>query len=244
MIGATLSGGIHPSATTTDAELAAAERECVLLFLFAELETTMSASFTPALPHPVDAPTAYSWRGVEHTACFIGGAWVPAASKRTRDIVDPATGRVIARVAEGGSADVDAAVAAAAAAAATWAAADGAARGAVLRRLADLLADDAEHFATLEALDSGKPRRIALGADLASSVRVLRHHASLADARGTGGGRVIPAPASALAPGGLAYTVTSPLGVVGAITPFNFPLCGAVAKLAPALAAGASRRGC
>ena len=138
--------------------------------------------------------------------------------------------------------DVDRAVSAATAAGPAWAAMDGCERSRILQRLADLLQADADHFAILEALDSGKPLRVARGADVASSVRVLKHHASLADTRGVGRGRVIPLPSSAVPRGGLAYTVTAPVGVVGAITPFNFPLCGAVAKIAPALAAGESLR--
>lgn len=175
---------------------------------------------------------------IRYTQRFLDNAFLPALSGATFPTHDPGTGLVLAEVALCGPADVDAAVASCAAAFSegAWAQSDGRSRCALLLRLADLVERDADALAHLEALDSGKPLKMARLADVASAIRVLRHHASLADVKA--GGRVLAAPASALPVPGLALTLPFPLGVVAGILPFNFPLCGAVAKLAPAVAAG------
>ena len=187
-----------------------------------------------SFPHPLDAGFT-----ITHTGIFINNAFRPSSTGATFDTYDPATGRLLASIADASPSDVEDAVAAAATAftSGPWPLLDGPSRGALLLRLAALLERDAERVATLEALDSGKPLRMARLADVGSALRVLRHFASLADATG-GRGRVLPAPSSALQPPSLALTLSSPIGVVAGILPFNFPLCGAVAKLAPALAAG------
>lgn len=157
----------------------------------------------------------------------------------TLSVTDPATDEEIARVADCSSEDVDRAVRAADAAfrGAAWRACDGPARGALLRRLAELLERDASRFALIEALDSGKPLAVARGADVGSSIRVLRWHAAYAEAAPPAG-EVLSPPAGAAPAGALVMTQRTPLGVAAGVLPFNFPLCGAVAKLAPAIAAG------
>ncbi len=179
---------------------------------------------------------------VRYTTHFIDNVFVaPSPDSKWITTTDPCTGQEIACVPSGSDADVDAAVRAAAragAAGGAWSAMDGAARGALLLRLAALMERDADALAAIEALDTGKPLRVARGADVASAIRVLRHHASLADVAGAGGGRVLGAPLGAVPAPALALTLEAPVGVVAGIVPFNFPLCGAAAKLAPALAAG------
>ena len=178
---------------------------------------------------------------IPHTGVFIDNEFRPAEGGATFPTHDPATGALLAHIANSSALDVDAAVRAAARAFASgpWPGLDGKERCALLLRLAALVERDAEALARLEALDSGKPLKMARAADVASAVRVLRHHASMADAGGgAGGGRVLAPPSGALPPPALALTLSAPIGVVAGILPFNFPLCGAVAKLAPALAAG------
>ena len=177
---------------------------------------------------------------VAHTSLFLLNGFRPASTGATLPITDPSTDAVIAHVADASSVDVDAAVRAAHAAfhGVEWGAFDGPARARLLSRLADLLALDADVFAQLEALDCGKPLAMARLADVASSVRVLRYHAALAEAGCGRGGRVLAPPSSAVGDTALSFTSLAPIGVVAGIVGFNFPLCGVVAKLAPAIAAG------
>ena len=176
---------------------------------------------------------------IVHTGVFIDNAFRPAEGGATFPTTNPATGAVLAHVSASSASDVSAAVEAAARAFASgpWPALDGKGRCALLLRLADLVERDADELARLESLDSGKPLRMARLADVGSAIRVLRHHASLADTCSSSG-RVLSPPASSLPSPALALTLSSPIGVCAGILPFNFPLCGAVAKLAPALAAG------
>ena len=167
---------------------------------------------------------------------LIGGAWRPAADLATLAVVNPGTGETVASVACAGEADVCAAVAAAASAFAPgspWRSASARDRAAALERLASLLERDGEYVAQLEALNAGRPIAVARSVDAATAPQVLRYFAGWCDKIS---GSALPVAGAAA--GGLAFTQAEPIGVVAAILPFNFPLLSAVAKLAPALAAG------
>jgi acyl-CoA reductase-like NAD-dependent aldehyde dehydrogenase len=163
---------------------------------------------------------------------FIDGGWRDPAAGGTRDVVDPANGKVITTVAEGGAADVDAAVAAARRAfdEGPWPRMSGRERGDVLLKLAGVLQAHREELAQLESLDTGKPIFFARMVDLGDAIDQYTYYGSLASTV-QGATRSIRRP-------GFAYTSKEPLGVVGAISPFNFPLILSSSKIAPALAAG------
>ncbi|MEU2337727.1 aldehyde dehydrogenase family protein [Streptomyces sp. NPDC013172] len=163
---------------------------------------------------------------------FIGGQWREAADGARTDVTDPATGQVVTTVAEAGAADVDAAVRAAREAfdAGEWPGLSGRERGRVLHRIAELIRENAAEIAALESLDVGKPITLATAVDVTNAANDYEHFAALAH---TLGGAVRDVPLNALA-----YTRREPVGVVAAITPFNFPLILAGSKIGPALAAG------
>jgi aldehyde dehydrogenase (NAD+) len=161
----------------------------------------------------------------------IGGRAAGAISGRTFESQNPYTGRNWALVPDGGPEDVDAAVAAARAALdGDWGTMTGFARAALLRRVADLIAENAERLARLEVSDSGKLYREMIG-QVGGLGGWYHYYAGLADKLE---GRQIPAPS----PDYLVYTRREPVGVVAAITPWNSPLMLLTWKLAPALAAG------
>ena len=161
----------------------------------------------------------------------IGGKAVDALSGRIFESGNPFTGRPWARVPDGGPEDVDAAVAAARAALdGDWGAKTGFERAALLRRLADLITENAATLARLEVSDSGKLYREMIGQATGLAGWYL-YYAGLADKLE---GRQIPAPN----PNYLVYTRREPVGVVAAITPWNSPLLLMTWKVAPALAAG------
>jgi acyl-CoA reductase-like NAD-dependent aldehyde dehydrogenase len=161
----------------------------------------------------------------------IGGRAAGAISGRTFESQNPYTGRGWALVPDGGPEDVDAAVAAARAAlAGDWGTMTGFARAALLRRVADLITENAERLAGLEVSDSGKLYREMIG-QLGGLGGWYHYYAGLADKLE---GRQIPVPS----PDYLVYTRREPVGVVAAITPWNSPLMLLTWKLAPALAAG------
>jgi len=166
---------------------------------------------------------------------LINGKWVPAASGKTFPSYNPATGEILAHVAEGDKEDVDRAVAAARAAfeKGPWRNITPSERGRVIWKLADLLEKHAEEFAQLESLDNGKPITMARLVDIPTSVDQLRYYAGWATKIE---GNTIPI--SAHGAKFLAYTLREPIGVVGQIIPWNFPLIMATLKLGPALAAG------
>jgi acyl-CoA reductase-like NAD-dependent aldehyde dehydrogenase len=168
---------------------------------------------------------------LERFQMVIGGKPVDALSGRTFESQNPYTGHPWAQVPDGGPADIDAAVAAARAALdGEWGALTGFARAALLRRLGDLVAQNAERLARLEVNDSGKLYREMIG-QLNALGGWYHYYAGLADKIE---GRQIPLPN----PNYLVYTRREPVGVVGAITPWNSPLLLMTWKLAPALAAG------
>ena len=162
---------------------------------------------------------------------LIGVRRLPARSGRYFDTVDPANEELIAQVAEGDAADVDAAVVAARAAfEGEWGHMRAAERGNALLRLADLIRQNQDELVELESLDSGKPVSAIKRQDLPAVLDTLTYYAGWADKIN---GEVIPA-----RPDALTYTVREPLGVVGAIVPWNFPLMIGMWKIAPALACG------
>jgi phenylacetaldehyde dehydrogenase len=166
---------------------------------------------------------------------LINGKWVNAASGKYFPTYNPATGEVLAQVAEGDKEDIDRAVAAARAAfdRGPWKKFTPSERGRIVWKLADLLEKHAEEFAQLECLDQGKPLAIARIADIPVSIDQLRYYAGWATKIE---GNTIPI--SAHGAKFLAYTLREPIGVVGQIIPWNFPLIMATLKLAPALASG------
>ncbi|MFD4195625.1 aldehyde dehydrogenase family protein [Amycolatopsis thermoflava] len=169
---------------------------------------------------------------------LIGGEWVAAVSGRTFTTHDPATGRALAEVAHGEDADVARAVAAARRAFddGPWRRFTPLERQRLLWRVAQALAARAEEFAQIEALDNGKSVAVAEHVDIAWAVEILEYYAGWATKiEGS-----TPQVSMPFAPGGVfhAYTLREPVGVVGQIVPWNFPLLMAVFKIAPALATG------
>lgn len=169
---------------------------------------------------------------VRHTECFIGGNWAPAISGKTFETLNPATESVIAQVAEGDAADVDAAVAAARDALENgpWSRMDARERGRLMFALADLIEAEAGELAMLESLDNGKPIRDSRAADLPLAIDCLRYYAGYADKIH---GQTIPVRGAYFT-----YTRREPVGVVGQIIPWNFPILMVCWKWGPALAAG------
>jgi len=162
---------------------------------------------------------------------LIDGKRVPAASGRYFETRDPSTEDIIAHVAEADEVDVDAAVRSARAAfEGEWGRMRPADRGLALLRLADLIKRDQEELVELESLDSGKPVSAVRRQDLPAVIDTLVYYAGWADKIS---GQVVPARTDALT-----YTVREPMGVVGAIIPWNFPLMIGMWKIAPALACG------
>ncbi|MBE9637809.1 aldehyde dehydrogenase [Salipiger mangrovisoli] len=182
------------------------------------------------LSHYTSRAAALNFR----TEAWIGGRYVPAASGARFETVNPATAEVLTDVARGGAEDIDRAVAAARAAFEDrrWAGKTPAERKEVLLRLATLLRENLEEFALLDTLDMGKPIWETVNVDAPGSAHFFQWHAEaidkLYDEVAPTGGR------------DLALIRRVPLGVVGAVVPWNFPLDMATWKLAPALAAGNS----
>jgi phenylacetaldehyde dehydrogenase len=169
---------------------------------------------------------------------LINGKWVESASGKTFPTYNPATGEVLARVAEGDREDIDRAVKAARAAFETgpWPRLTPSERGRLVWKLADLLEQRLEEFAELETLDNGKPLKVARAADVPLAADLFRYMAGWATKIE---GNTIPISVP-YTPGAkyLAYTLREPVGVVGQIIPWNFPLLMAAWKLGPALATG------
>jgi acyl-CoA reductase-like NAD-dependent aldehyde dehydrogenase len=163
---------------------------------------------------------------------FIDGRWRTSRDGGRRDVVAPATGRVVTTVAAAEAADVDDAVAAARRAVdcGIWAGLGVRGRAEVLRRVAGLVREHAEELARLEALDVGKPITLARHVDVPTVVAHYEYVAGLASHL-DGSVRQTPLPVHA-------FTRREPVGVVAAITPFNFPLILSTTKIAPALLAG------
>ena len=169
---------------------------------------------------------------------FIGGQWRDAASGKTFETPDPATGETLARVAEGDAADIDLAVRAARTAfdEGPWGRLTASDRGRVIWRIGDLILEHAEELAQLESLDNGKPYAVALAADVPLAADLFHYMAGWAT-KLEGNTINISVP---YMPGANfhSYTLREPVGVVGQIIPWNFPLLMAAWKLGPALTTG------
>jgi phenylacetaldehyde dehydrogenase len=169
---------------------------------------------------------------------LINGKWVPAASGKTFAVTNPATGEVIAHVAEGDKEDVDRAVRAARQAFedSDWSRMTPSQRGKLIWRIGDLIAKYNDELAELESLDNGKPIGVAKAADVPLAADMFNYMAGWATKIE---GKTIPL--SVLYTPGVqyhSYTRPEPIGVVGQIIPWNFPLLMAAWKLAPVLATG------
>jgi aldehyde dehydrogenase (NAD+) len=167
------------------------------------------------------------------TKLLIGNEWVNSKSGKTFPTINPATGEEICQVAEADAQDIDRAVHTARSAfhqGSPWRRLSAAERGRLLNRLADLIEKNASELARLESLDNGKPYSVALAADLPLTIACYRYYAGWADKVQ---GRTIPINGPYFC-----YTRLEPVGVVGQIIPWNFPLLMQAWKLAPALATG------
>ena len=161
---------------------------------------------------------------------FIGGEFVDAQNGETLATLNPHDNSAIAEVAVAGKADVDRAVDAATAALPAWKRMAAADRGRILLKLADLIEANAEDLARLESLDTGHPLRDSRALDVPRTAACFRYFGGMADKFQ---GETIPVEA-----GFLNYTLREPVGVVGQVVPWNFPLMFTSWKMAPALAAG------
>jgi aldehyde dehydrogenase (NAD+) len=164
------------------------------------------------------------------TKLLIGGQWVDSVSGETIPVTNPFTGQKICDIAAAQAADVDLAVEAATRAAPGWAALPAHERGRLMLKLADRIEAETQELARLEATDTGHPIRDCLSLDVPRTVLCFRYFGGMADKLE---GSVIPVDA-----GFLNYVQREPIGVVGAIVPWNFPLMFTSWKMGPALAAG------
>ena len=175
-------------------------------------------------------PTIKDDIGLPPGELFIDGAWI--AADGAREILDPATGAAVASVAQAGPAETELALAAARRAFddGSWSGLPPRERGRILLRAAEMLRGQAEELARLESLDTGKPIMFTRMVDVATTIDQIDYYGALA-AGIEGSVRRTGRPT-------FAYTRREPIGVVAAITPFNFPLILSSIKIAPALAAG------
>jgi len=167
---------------------------------------------------------------MQHFDLFIDGQHVEPAGGEYSNDIDPATEEVIAAVALGGKADVEVAVRAARAALKVWGGMRAADRGRILMRAADLIEQHAQELIQIESRDAGKPLASVKRQDMPAVIDTLRYYAGWCDKIT---GLVVPA-----RPDAVTYTVREPVGVVGAIIPWNFPMMIGMWKIAPALACG------
>ena len=165
---------------------------------------------------------------------FVGGRWTDAASGEEYDVVDPALNASVTRAARAGAADADAAVGAARRAfdSGEWSRRTPRERGRVLLRAAELMREHAEELAVLESVCVGKPIAFTRMIDVPNTIDTYEYYGALAMG--------LEGATRPLGAGTLAYTRREPIGVVAAITPFNFPLILSASKLAPALVGGNS----
>ncbi len=179
-----------------------------------------------ALPGTAGAPVQYKARYDN----FIGGKFVPPVKGQYFDVVTPINGQVYTQAARSDESDVERALDAAHAAAAQWAATPVAERANVLLKIADRIEQNLEKLAYAETVDNGKPMRETLNADVPLSADHFRYFAGCLRAQ--------EGSLSEIDENTIAYHFHEPLGVVGQIIPWNFPLLMAAWKLAPALGAG------
>ncbi|HKT84182.1 MAG TPA: aldehyde dehydrogenase family protein [Solirubrobacterales bacterium] len=188
--------------------------------------STIEKPETIAAPGEPDSPVSLK----ERYDNFIGGEWVAPAGGGYRENLTPATGEPFSTVADSSAEDIELALDAAHAAKDAWGATSPAERAAVLDSMADAVEENLQMLAVAESWDNGKPVRETLAADIPLVIDHLRYFAGAARAEE---GRV-----SEIDKDTYAYHFHEPLGVVGQIIPFNFPLLMAAWKIAPALAAG------
>ncbi|MBN8885029.1 MAG: aldehyde dehydrogenase family protein [Rudaea sp.] len=190
------------------------------------MSTSVSSSANPGLDW-------HARRVTPRTIPFINGAWAEPISTASFVDVNPATGRTLWKIADCGAADVDSAVRAARTAFddGRWRHLPPLYRKAILLRVADLIEAHREELALLDSLEMGKPISAALG-EVVVAAGFFRFYAETIDKLY---GQVAPSERNCLA-----LAANEPRGVIGAITPWNYPLCNAAIKLAPALAAGNS----
>ncbi|HEY8519681.1 MAG TPA: aldehyde dehydrogenase family protein [Gammaproteobacteria bacterium] len=164
---------------------------------------------------------------------FINGRWTPARSGETFDVLDPATGRPLARAAAGAAADIDDAVRAARAAlSGPWGRLSHAERTKLLLKLADAIEANADELALIETLDAGNPLKSTRHVDVAMAIDSLRYNAGWATK--LAGETALSLEQSR----SFTFTLREPIGVAGLITPWNAPFLMAINKIGPALAAG------
>jgi aldehyde dehydrogenase (NAD+) len=173
-------------------------------------------------PAPESAAPVLSWLDAHDRAMklYINGEWVAPASAEAFDTANPATGKPLARIAQAGQPEVDAAVKAARKAFASWSALTGHERARYLYAIARQIQKHSRHFAVLESLDNGKPIRESRDIDIPLVARHFYHHAGWAQLMDK------------------ELQEFEPIGVVGQIIPWNFPLLMLAWKIAPALAMG------
>ncbi len=161
---------------------------------------------------------------------FIGGEWVAPASGQYFENVTPVTGQVLCEIPRSNAADVDRALDAAHAAKVAWGKTSTTERGRMLEKIAQRMEENLELLATIETWDNGKPIRETMAADLPLAIDHFRYFAGVIRAQE---GSICEIDETTVA-----YHYHEPLGVVGQIIPWNFPILMATWKLAPALAAG------
>jgi aldehyde dehydrogenase len=190
------------------------------------MATIQQQRTTLPAPGDPDSPVLVA----ERYGNFIGGVFVEPVDGRYRENLTPVTGAVICEVADSTPADIELALDAAHAAKDDWAKRSPAGRAAVLNAIADAMQDNLEMLAIAESWDNGKPLRETRAADLPLAIDHFRYFAAAVRAEE---GRITEIDDQTYA-----YHFQEPLGVVGQIIPFNFPLLMAAWKIAPALAAG------
>ncbi|HSR08534.1 MAG TPA: aldehyde dehydrogenase family protein, partial [Bryobacteraceae bacterium] len=164
------------------------------------------------------------------TRLFINGEFVDSIDGGRIPVVNPHDGSVLCEISEAGTKDVDRAVVAAHKAFPAWKKMLASERGRLIFKLADAIEADREYLSVLETLDTGHPIRDTQNLDVARTVATFRYMAGIADKID---GRVVQ-----VDPGFHNYVLREPVGVVGSIVPWNFPMMFVSWKLAPALAAG------
>jgi len=185
----------------------------------------------PSFSYDFTSHGTFKGKSTFETGLYINGKFEEGSGK-TIDVINPSTGETVGKVTEGTPEDVDRAVEAAQKCFDTkWGKnLSGTARGKILIKIAELIEDNVDELASLEALDNGKAFSIAKGFDIVEGAATFRYYAGWAD---KDHGKVID-----VNPSKMAYTVHDPIGVVGQIIPWNFPFLMMCWKLAPALATG------
>ncbi|ESW24811.1 hypothetical protein PHAVU_004G162200 [Phaseolus vulgaris] len=185
-----------------------------------------------ALSNGNQPSSSFNTPSIKFTKLFINGQFVHSLSGKEFETIDPRTEEVIAKIAEGGKEDIDVAVKAARAAFdhGPWPRMPGAERARIMMKWADLIEQNIDEIAALEALDAGKLYHFCKAVDIPSAANTIRYYAGAADKIH---GEVLKASRELHA-----YTLLEPIGVVGHIIPWNFPTTMFVAKVSPSLAAG------